>query len=185
MIFKKTVKGVTDKEIRQGVAVEMEHTSNPNVARKIAIDHLAETGPGYYPALKKMEKNLEKVSFAFFDEIKKISGVSEAAGALVGRTARKAISAPGRFVSSVREGFRGATPMPFAPSRATASGDPDLAKSVQKAMKRISKKKAESPKTGWAKFKMKPEKSKSFAKKSTIGLSGRSSVSSPPTRGGW
>ena len=39
--------------IEDGVKVEMEHTSDSGVAREIATDHVAETGPTYYKRLKK------------------------------------------------------------------------------------------------------------------------------------
>lgn len=44
------------KELENGVAVEMEHTKCPKVARQIASDHLWER-PDYYIKLKKLEKN--------------------------------------------------------------------------------------------------------------------------------
>jgi hypothetical protein len=52
--------GTPKKEIKQGVKIEKEHTPNPTIARKVVADHVTETGPGYYPALVKMEKKLEK-----------------------------------------------------------------------------------------------------------------------------
>lgn len=42
------------KELEMGIKVEMEHTTCPIVARKIALDHLVEI-PDYYTRLKKME----------------------------------------------------------------------------------------------------------------------------------
>lgn len=41
-------------QLRKGIEVEKEHTSNPDIARKIALDHLAED-PRYYAKLIKME----------------------------------------------------------------------------------------------------------------------------------
>lgn len=41
--------------LARGVAVEMEHTRNPAVARRIAMDHLTED-PRYYEKLARMEK---------------------------------------------------------------------------------------------------------------------------------
>lgn len=41
--------------LRQGKKVESEHTSNRTLATEIAMDHLTED-PGYYPKLKRMEK---------------------------------------------------------------------------------------------------------------------------------
>lgn len=43
------------KQLEKGTKVEMEHTSEPLVAEKIAKDHLAEI-PDYYDRLEKMEK---------------------------------------------------------------------------------------------------------------------------------
>jgi hypothetical protein len=51
--------GVSSKSVKEGTKVEKEHTSDDAVARKITLDHLKEH-KGYYPALKKMEKDLEK-----------------------------------------------------------------------------------------------------------------------------
>ncbi len=45
------------KQIQIGIEVEKEHTTDPEVARRIALDHLAEF-PDYYTALKQMEKTL-------------------------------------------------------------------------------------------------------------------------------
>ena len=46
---------VDPNELAMGIKVEMEHTINPDVAKKIALDHLAEI-PDYYTRLAKMEK---------------------------------------------------------------------------------------------------------------------------------
>ena len=43
------------KELDMGIKVEMEHTTNPIISRKIAMDHLVEI-PDYYTRLAKMEK---------------------------------------------------------------------------------------------------------------------------------
>lgn len=42
-----TEKDVDAKELAMGVKVEMEHTTNPKIAKRIALDHLAER-PDYY-----------------------------------------------------------------------------------------------------------------------------------------
>lgn len=47
------------KQLAIGTKVEMEHTDNPEVARRIALDHLRES-PCYYTHLLKMEKKLKK-----------------------------------------------------------------------------------------------------------------------------
>lgn len=78
-----TVKDVDPKELAMGIQVEMEHTSDPEIAKKIALDHLAEFS-GYYTALKAMEDKLkgqekkaslfyaEAAKEAFLDECKKL-----------------------------------------------------------------------------------------------------------------
>ena len=49
-------------ELKKGVTIEKEHTSDPKIARKIALDHLSEKGSNqhYYKALKGVEGVLEK-----------------------------------------------------------------------------------------------------------------------------
>ena len=47
------VKQVLD-QLKLGVKVELEHTSDPAVAREIALDHLREF-PDYYDRLKRAE----------------------------------------------------------------------------------------------------------------------------------
>ena len=42
-------------QLRKGVKVELEHTTDKNVAREIALDHLSEY-PDYYDRLEKVEK---------------------------------------------------------------------------------------------------------------------------------
>ena len=54
-----TVDDVDPEELARGIAVEMEHTDDPVIARKIALDHLAEH-PAYYEALEIMERYLSK-----------------------------------------------------------------------------------------------------------------------------
>ena len=54
-------KGVTEndvdpKELAMGIKVEKEHTDNPVLAKRIALDHLAEI-PDYYTRLDKMERD--------------------------------------------------------------------------------------------------------------------------------
>ena len=41
------------------INLEMEHTKNRNVAKKIVKDHIKEFGCSYYPELIKMEKKLK------------------------------------------------------------------------------------------------------------------------------
>jgi len=49
---------VSKAQLRAGIAIEMEHTKNPTIAKKIALDHLAEN-PRYYTYLKKMERQMK------------------------------------------------------------------------------------------------------------------------------
>ena len=42
-------------ELEMGIEVEYEHTTNKDIAKRIALDHLAEI-PDYYTRLKKMEE---------------------------------------------------------------------------------------------------------------------------------
>jgi hypothetical protein len=47
-------------QLEIGKKIEMEHTKNPKVAEKIALDHLREfCNKPYYTELKKMEKKLK------------------------------------------------------------------------------------------------------------------------------
>ena len=48
-----------EKQLKIGIGVESEHTSNKDVAREIALDHLFEF-PRYYTELHKMEAKLKK-----------------------------------------------------------------------------------------------------------------------------
>jgi len=59
-------KGVTEKDfdkatIDKGIKVELEHTGDKAEAKRIVLDHLAES-PDYYEALDKMEAELEKAA---------------------------------------------------------------------------------------------------------------------------
>ena len=49
---------VDPEQLRMGIEVEFEHTKDPELARKIALDHLAEF-PFYYTALADMERRLK------------------------------------------------------------------------------------------------------------------------------
>lgn len=51
-----TEKDVDKKELEMGIKVEMEHTDDPEMAKRIALDHLAEL-KNYYSLLLKMEKD--------------------------------------------------------------------------------------------------------------------------------
>lgn len=45
-------------ELKKGMAIEKEHTSDPDIAREIALDHIKES-PEYYHELEEMEDELE------------------------------------------------------------------------------------------------------------------------------
>lgn len=47
------------KQLSRGIKVELEHTTDPKLAREIALDHLAEM-PDYYSRLARMEKGAVK-----------------------------------------------------------------------------------------------------------------------------
>jgi hypothetical protein len=55
----KPPKGMIPEQEAMGIEVEYEHTSDWDIARKIAWDHLAEFDT-YYDALDEMEKRLEE-----------------------------------------------------------------------------------------------------------------------------
>ncbi len=54
-----TAKDVDAKELERGIEVEMEHTTNKDIAERIALDHLAEL-KDYYTRLAKMEEEGKK-----------------------------------------------------------------------------------------------------------------------------
>lgn len=60
-----TEKDVDPKELARGIEVEMEHTTDKETAKRIALDHLAEIKT-YYTRLKKMEEEGKKEG----DEVK-------------------------------------------------------------------------------------------------------------------
>lgn len=51
-----TEEDADSKELAMGIKVEMEHTTNKKISKRIALDHLAEI-PDYYTRLKKMESD--------------------------------------------------------------------------------------------------------------------------------
>lgn len=54
-----TDKDADPKELKMGIKVEMEHTTDPLIAKRIALDHLSEL-PDYYTRLAKMEEEGKK-----------------------------------------------------------------------------------------------------------------------------
>lgn len=53
-----------EKQVEKGIKVEQEHTSNLDVAREIALDHLGED-PNYYFKLKKMEEAVDPTKLGY------------------------------------------------------------------------------------------------------------------------
>ena len=48
------------EELKMGIEIEFEHTTNKETAKRIALDHLSEfEGKKYYTYLKEMEKKIE------------------------------------------------------------------------------------------------------------------------------
>lgn len=56
---KQMVEETDSEELKMGIKVEMEHTDDPAIAKRIALDHLAEF-PNYYTALTDMEGQLKQ-----------------------------------------------------------------------------------------------------------------------------
>jgi len=63
---------VDAKELEMGIAVEHEHTTNEDIARRISLDHLSEISD-YYTRLAKMEEQGKKAQ-----EEKKSGGADDA-----------------------------------------------------------------------------------------------------------
>lgn len=70
---------VDPNQLEMGIKVEMEHTPDQTVAKKIALDHLAEI-PDYYTRLDKMEKEAEQSANAAAAPEDKESGEDEEEG---------------------------------------------------------------------------------------------------------
>ena len=51
-----TEKDADPKELAMGVKIEMEHTTNKDISKKISLDHLSEISD-YYQRLKRMEED--------------------------------------------------------------------------------------------------------------------------------
>lgn len=54
-----TEKDADPSELKMGIEVELEHTNDEKLSKKIALDHLAEI-PDYYTRLKKMESEAKQ-----------------------------------------------------------------------------------------------------------------------------
>lgn len=50
------IRGIPSEQLKIGTKVEMEHTRNPDVARRIAMDHLGENPYYYKRSNKKMDE---------------------------------------------------------------------------------------------------------------------------------
>jgi len=55
-----TEKDADPNELAMGIEVEKEHTADPTISKKIALDHLAEI-KDYYSRLDKMEKEAKGI----------------------------------------------------------------------------------------------------------------------------
>jgi hypothetical protein len=80
-----------NKLIAEGMKVEAEHSKDTHVQRIIATQHLSEN-LGYYKALAKMEKSLDKKSFAAGGNIKSQLSSTPAGGAIVAEQNGKTIT---------------------------------------------------------------------------------------------
>jgi len=98
--------GTPGKEVKQGVKVEKEHTPNPTIARKVVADHITETGPGYYPALLKMEKDLEKKGEPISASVAAALFAGGATGQIAGMIAGHRYGRA-RSLAQLRSGLRG------------------------------------------------------------------------------
>jgi hypothetical protein len=58
------------KQLKRGIEVEKEHTTNPKISKEIAKDHLSELSD-YYTRLDKMEKEGNKYFSKLFNKDKK------------------------------------------------------------------------------------------------------------------
>lgn len=54
-----TEKDADPSELARGIEVELEHTNDKKLSKKIALDHLAEI-PDYYTRLQKMESEAKQ-----------------------------------------------------------------------------------------------------------------------------
>ena len=54
-----TEKDADPRELKMGIKVEMEHTTDPLISKRITLDHLSEL-PDYYTRLAKMEEEGKK-----------------------------------------------------------------------------------------------------------------------------
>lgn len=70
-------------ELRRGIQVELEHTSDPRVAYEIALDHLYEI-PDYYTRLAAMERGAGLGAVSLGNKAAIVGGVLALLGAMVG-----------------------------------------------------------------------------------------------------
>lgn len=71
--------GMIEQELERGTKVEMEHTNDPEVARKIALDHLSEK-LDYYKLLAKVEHSKKKINETSLYTFTEGSGIDQVAG---------------------------------------------------------------------------------------------------------
>lgn len=86
-----------EAQLRKGIAVEKEHTSNADIAREIALDHLAEY-PDYYDRLEKVEEDAPAMA----------AGHGAVAGLGVGPQGEPGVPRKKRVEEAVADTFGGA-----------------------------------------------------------------------------
>lgn len=74
-------KGIDPRELEQGIKTEHEHTADPAIAKKIALDHLKED-PHYYTHLLEMEAKYRKNPYAVTPFVKRWARENYALGAI-------------------------------------------------------------------------------------------------------
>jgi len=77
-----------DEQLMKGIEVEMEHTEDPEEAKKIAMDHLAED-PQYYSKLDEMGEGEEGEVKELAEEMKDDGGFEEGPKISISMLARK------------------------------------------------------------------------------------------------
>jgi hypothetical protein len=92
---KKSPEDFDQEQLAAGIQVELEHTSDSNIAREIAMDHLTED-PNYYKKLKTIEKS-EQPQFKRGDVVHLSHGVTdlERGGTKVDRTKKYVVHGTG------------------------------------------------------------------------------------------
>lgn len=86
---KKEEEGGMDEQLKKGIEVEMEHTDDPEEAKKIAMDHLSED-PQYYSKLDEVEEEgSDEMVKETAEEMEDDGGVDEGPKISISMLARK------------------------------------------------------------------------------------------------